>query len=276
MRGREHELQLAGERLREAARGHGQVLLIEGEPGIGKSALLAEVAALAGRRGFALATAAADELGQLMPFAPLTAALPESPGDLAAPAAALSGTTATPGTVAMSRTTRAARGRAAREFPAGFHAIQRLVERRTAASPVLISLDDLHWADPATLTALRVLPRRLARHPLAWVLARRTAADDGGAGLLFDLLEKEGAARITLGPLTSDAVAALLTDMLGARPGRDLTALAAGAAGQPFLLTELLHGLSGAGAIQIAGQTATLTSTQLPPRLRLAAQHRLG
>ena len=86
MRGREHELQLAGDCLREAAQGHGQVLLIEGEPGIGKSALLAEVTALAGRRGFALATAAADELGQLMPFAPLTAALPESPGDLAGPA----------------------------------------------------------------------------------------------------------------------------------------------------------------------------------------------
>ncbi len=85
MRGREHELQLAGNCLREAAQGHGQVLLIEGEPGIGKSALLAEVTALAGRRGFALATAAADELGQLMPFAPLTAALPESPGDLASP-----------------------------------------------------------------------------------------------------------------------------------------------------------------------------------------------
>jgi predicted ATPase len=84
MRGREHELQLAGDCLREAAQGHGRVLLIEGEPGIGRSALLAEVAALAGRRGFALATAAADELGRLMPFAPLAAALPESPGDLAA------------------------------------------------------------------------------------------------------------------------------------------------------------------------------------------------
>ena len=107
---------------------------------------------------------------------------------------------------------------------------------------MLISLDDLHWADPATLTALRVLPRRLAAHQLAWVLARRTAADGGGAGLLFDLLEKEGAARVTLGPLTSDAVAALLTDVLGARPGRELTALAAGAAGQPLLLTELLRG----------------------------------
>jgi DNA-binding CsgD family transcriptional regulator/tetratricopeptide (TPR) repeat protein len=281
MRGREHELQLAGDCLREAAQGHGRVLLIEGEPGIGRSALLAEVTALAGRRGFALATAAADELGQLMPFAPLTAALPESPGDLAAlpprkpdparhpatarnPAAAAAAAAANP-------------AGAARDFPlAGFGVIQALVERRTAAGPVLISLDDLHWADPATLTALRVLPRRLAAHQLAWVLARRTAAEGGGTGLLFDLLEKEGAHRVTLGPLTSDAVAALVTDVLGARPSCELTALAGGAAGQPFLLTELLRGLSEAGTVLVTGQTAVLTSTQLPDRLRTAARHRLG
>lgn len=266
MRGREHELQLAGDCLREAAQGRGQVLLIEGEPGIGKSALLAEVAALARHLGFTVAAAAADELGQLMAFAPLTAALPESPGDLGG-AASVS---------AVSVSGPATRG-PAREFAAaGFGVIQGLVERRTAAGPALISLDDLHWADPATLTALRVLPRRLASRRLAWVLARRTAAVGGGAGLLFDLLEKEGAARITLGPLTTEAVTALLSDVLGARPGRDLTALAAAAAGQPYLLTELLRGLTETGAVRVSGQTATLTGTQLPSRLHGAAQHRLG
>ena len=261
MRGREHELQLAGDCLREAARGRGQVLLVDGEPGIGKSAMLAEVTMLACRRGFTTAAAAADELGQLMPFAPLAAALPESVGVLAGAAA---GTPATSGVVAH-------------EFPAaGFGALQALVERRTAAGPVLISLDDLHWADPATLTALRVLPRRLAVQPLAWVLARRTTADGGGGGLLFDLLEKEGAARVTLGPLAGDAVAALLTDMLGAQPDQDLAALATGAAGHPYLLTELLRGLAEAGTVQINGRTATMVSERLPERLHRAARHRLG
>jgi DNA-binding CsgD family transcriptional regulator/tetratricopeptide (TPR) repeat protein len=282
MRGREHELQLAGNCLREAAQGHGQVLLIEGEPGIGKSALLAEVTALAGHRGFALATAAADELGQLMPFAPLTTALPESPGDLAGPPPRKLGTARKPAARNPAATRNPGAGTAAAagpawDFPAaGFGVIQGLIERRTAAGPVLISLDDLHWADPATLTALRVLPRRLAAHQLAWVLARRTAVEGGGASVLFDLLEKEGAARVTLGPLTSDAVAALITDVLGARPSRELTALAAGAGGQPFLLTELLRGLSETGAVQVTGQAAALTATELPDRLRTAAQHRLG
>ena len=261
MQGREHELQLAGDCLRDAARGRGRVLLIEGEPGIGKSAILAEVTALAAHRGFALAAAAADELGQLMPFAPLAAALPESSGALAGPAAGPAG----------------ASGVVTREFPAaGFGAIQALVERRTAAGPVLISLDDLHWADPATLTALRVLPRRLAAHPLAWVLARRTTAGGGGTGLLFDLLEKEGAARVTLGPLTGDAVAALLTDVLGGQPDQELAALAGGAAGHPYLLTELLRGLCETGAVRVDGQTAALLSAQLPERLHRVARRRLG
>ena len=260
MRGRERELQLAGDCLREAARGRGQVLLVEGEPGIGKSAILAEVTALAARRGFALAAAAADELGQLMPFAPLAAALPETAGALAGAASGPPGTS----------------GGATREFPAaGFGAIQALVERRTAVGPVLISLDDLHWADPATLTALRVLPRRLAAHRLAWVLARRTIADGGGTGLLFDLLEKEGAARVTLGPLTGDAVAALLTDVLGGQPDQELATLAAGAAGDPYLLTELLRGLCETGAVRINGQTAALISAQLPERLHQAARRSL-
>ena len=39
-------------------------------------------------------------------------------------------------------------------------------------APVLVSLDDLQWASQATLLALRVLPGQLARHPVAWVLAR--------------------------------------------------------------------------------------------------------
>src|SRR5207249_9910691 len=50
--------------------------------------------------------------------------------------------------------------------------IQAHLEQRAAAVPVLVCLDDLHWANPATLVALRTLPRDLKRHPIAWILAR--------------------------------------------------------------------------------------------------------
>ena len=85
------------------------------------------------------------------------------------------------------------------------------LEQRAAATPVLVCLDDLQWASPATLAALRTLPLELKRHPVAWLLARASTPQHD-TEYLFDLLEKDGAARITLGPLDDDAVAALLTE----------------------------------------------------------------
>ncbi len=72
MRGRERELQIAAEFLDAAERGRGGVLLIEGEPGTGKSEILGEVINQAVKRNFSLASA--------MPFAPLLAALREPLG----------------------------------------------------------------------------------------------------------------------------------------------------------------------------------------------------
>jgi predicted ATPase len=107
------------------------------------------------------------------------------------------------------------------------------LEQRAAAAPVLLCLDDLHWANPATLAALR----EMKRHPVAWLLARSSAAQHD-ADYLFGLLEKDGAARVTLAPLGEDAVAALLTDAFGAPPDQALLALADGAAGNPALRAD--------------------------------------
>ncbi len=68
------------------------------------------------------------------------------------------------------------------------------------------------------------MPRLLASYPPSWILAMGTPADAGQAELLFDLLENDGAARITLGPLDLAAQVALVGDVLGAiRPGADRT-----------------------------------------------------
>src|SRR5947207_676817 len=95
------------------------------------------------------------------------------------------------------------------------------LERRTAVAPVLVSLDDLQWASPAMLAALRSLPGELKGHPIAWIFARSSARHED-AELLFSVLERDGATRITLGPLDGDAMTGLLTDAFGAPPGPDL------------------------------------------------------
>jgi hypothetical protein len=207
---------------------------------MGKSELLGEVIGQAAALNFSVISAEADELGMLMPFAPLLGALKE-------PLAGATGLAGLPGLA----------GEAARSGTPDIRMwaidqIRMALERRAAETPVLVSLDDLQWADPATLLALRLLPGQLGSYPLVWNLARCTSQQRGGAGVLFDLLGSDGAARLTLAPLADQAVKALMADLLGAVPDPGLTALASGAAGNPFLLVELLRGLRDEDAIQVS------------------------
>jgi DNA-binding CsgD family transcriptional regulator len=250
MRGRDREQEIALGFIQDGRRGAG-VLLIEGEAGIGKSGLLGAAIDEAARRGFALVAAAADELGRAVPFAPLLAALRDSLGPL--PAEAGYADLADLGVWLVDK-------------------FRTLLEQRAGDHPVLVSLDDLQWADRATLAALRTLPGQLADYPLVWQLARRTAAHGRDTALLFDLLERDGAVRVTLGPLGDDAVAGLVTDTLRATPDTRLTELAAGAAGNPYLLVELLTGLREEGAIQVTRGRAALVSARLPERVELTVR----
>ena len=148
------------------------------------------------------------------------------------------------------------------------------LEQRAAATPVLVCLDDLQWASPATLAALRTLPLDLKRHPVAWLLARASTPQHD-TEYLFGLLEKDGATRVTLAPLDQDAVAAMLIEAFGVPPDQALMDLAGGAAGNPSLLTELIRGLGDDKAVRVTGGRAVLVSAQLPQRVRRVAQRRL-
>jgi DNA-binding CsgD family transcriptional regulator len=251
MRGRERELGLAVRLLGAAERGKSGVLLIEGEPGIGKSELLGEVVDQAAARRFSLAKAEADALARQTPFAALLGALPELAEGLVD-------------------------GGSAPNLPHRWapivDRIRMLLERRATLGPVLVSLDDLQHADPATLFALGLLPRQLTKLPLAWNLARCTARRGNPAQLLFDQLAGRGAARLTLGPLESEVVTAMIADLAGASPDPAIVSLASEAAGNPYLLTELVLGLRDEDAIQVTGGTARLVSARLPQRVRAAAR----
>ena len=201
MRGRRREWTAVLKLLRTVAGASQNVMLVEGEPGIGKSLLLLEAASVASARGVAVAAGRADQLGRLMPLGPLLSALEESPAPL---------------TVA----------RHAFPFPEGTglllwlaKQVQTSLERRTGSGPLLVTLDYLQWADPATLMALRTLPSRLASRPVAWLLARRTASGHDDADRLFDLLEEGGGRPDPPATVDDDAVAEMSADALGARRG---------------------------------------------------------
>jgi hypothetical protein len=125
-------------------------LLVEGEPGTGKSLLLARAGEEAGHRSFLLVAAVAGELSP----APLLAAV--------------NAVQATPGNGAGRRETTA---------PAPWaDVVLAGLEELASAGPVLVTADDVQWADPATMQAFRSMPRLLASYPSSSSGRRRCAA----------------------------------------------------------------------------------------------------
>lgn len=225
------------------------MVLVTGEPGIGKSRLLHDAAGEAVRQGFSLAAGAAEELGRMVPFCALRGAFSELSAKLS---------------------------RDLLPAPAWWiNHVQGDLEQRAAAAPVLVCLDDLHWAGPSTLAALRTLPLELKRRPVAWLLAR-SSTPQPDIEYLFNLLRREGAAHITLGALSDDTVAALLEDAFGAPPGGALLAVARDAAGNPGLLTELIRGLREDNAVRTDRGYAVLVSGGLPRRMSRVGRERLS
>ena len=258
MRGRAREWRTVLGFLHRAEEGFGGVLLIEGDHGTAKSLLLEETANAAAARGFTAVTAAADEHGLLMPLASLLTAVTA----LTVPSEAYKVGLPHPDITDMKT-----------------WLVDRLGARLRAEAgtgQVLVGADDLQWGDPLTLRALRALPRDLASCPVLWTLTRRTGVPGDEAERLFGQLEADGATRIWLPPLGDEEVTELVTEALGSVPSAGLLSLAAGASGNPFLLSELVAGLRDEDAVLVRGGHATLVSDQLPGRIRSAVKRRLA
>ena len=223
LRGRETELARLGELADSLRAGAGGVVVVEGAAGIGKSRLLAEARSRAAAGGLLVAAGGADELDQVTPWAPLLGALGSSE-----PPVLASGELGSLRSLSDQRL-------------AVIERMQAALERAASSRPVLIILDDLQWADTATLLALGSLPLSLFSYPVGWLLALRplpaSAALDG---LLDRLAEVVGAARLHLGPLPIANAVVLARDTGVAGSDADLGERIAGADGNPFYILELL------------------------------------
>ena len=119
-----------------------------------------------------------------------------------------------------------------------------VLERLSADRTVVVAIEDLHWADPATLDVLRFLARMLRSGRLLLVLTYRS--DDVGRGhplrgLLAELERNRRASRVLLDRLDSGQVRAQAEAILGSQPSSEqLRSLFERSEGVPFFVEELL------------------------------------
>jgi DNA-binding CsgD family transcriptional regulator/tetratricopeptide (TPR) repeat protein len=258
LHGRDPEMTVLREALSSLRSGTGVVVMIEGSPGIGKSRLLAEAVRLAGRGSARVGLGEADPSEAVVELAPLLRALFDG-------AAPLLDRSALP----------AALGGPERRYWL-VQDLESLLEGAAAVTPLVVCLDDLQWADSGTLAALRALPARLESVPVAWILAARPIQPGSALADVVEQLASRGARRITLEPLTPTAVAELTSEVMRASPDQALLELAADAAGNPFFLVELLHGLREERLVRIEDGVARLLEARLPKRVAAGMRHRLA
>ena len=257
VRGRDAELASIGVQLDRVRSGAGAVVLVEGEPGMGKTRLLDEAARVARRLAFRVGGGAAEPGAGVVELAPLMTALFDGSHPLLERSAL----------------------REPRSLPEErywlLQDLQAMLERSALDRPLLISLDDQQWADSGTAAALRALPVRLADLPVAWIVAFRPGQGSPQLLSAIEHLDHSGAERIVLGPLDDSAVAQVAEDVMDAEPDEALLDLVKGARGSPFVLTELLSGLRDEDLIRVVAGQAELVEARLPRRVAVTMRERL-
>src|SRR3989441_7185510 len=256
--GRDAELALIRGELEHLPDGAEAVVVVEGAAGMGKSRLLTEVAAIARSLGIRLGRSAADPSETVVEVAALLAALFDGAEPLL-----------DPGELSTLHAQPEQRFWLLRD-------LQQLLERAALESPLLISIDDAHWADSGTVAAIRTLPMRLMGLPIAWAIALRPPREATPLVFALEQLKQEGARTVTLGPLDDDAVVQLATDMLAAQPDQSILKQLAEADGSPFLVVETLLGLQEEERIRVVDGGAQLIDSRLPRRVHEKMRERLG
>jgi DNA-binding SARP family transcriptional activator/tetratricopeptide (TPR) repeat protein len=276
--GRDSELARVRQALDQTWKGRGQVVIIVGEAGIGKTRLIEDLAADAVERGGRAVLGRSYESMQILPFGPWVNALRSGQVFL--------------DTELVDMLAPAWRAELARLFPevehAGlpapsddylrlFESVARLVEQLASTQPVVLLLEDLHWADEMSLRLFSFLARRTQASPVALIATAREEelADASGLRRTLQELHREAhVAQVRLPPLSRADTMSLVRAL--SRAGGDAVAVTRleeqvwnTSEGNPFLVVETLRAFQEGGAAQGA---ATLP---LPERVREVIAGRL-
>ncbi|MBI4563061.1 MAG: AAA family ATPase [Candidatus Rokubacteria bacterium] len=271
--GRDTEVARLRQAREQAWHGHGQLAVILGEAGIGKSRLVAELVVDALHHGARVLVGRAYEAEQFIPFGPWVDAL--RTGQV---------TAEIEGQENLSATWRAELRRlfpelgapepripmAAEDYPRIFEALVQLLGCLTARQPLLLVLEDLHWADDMSLRLLCFLSHRVRAWP-ALVLGTVREEELPGAPALRQILtepdSQRGLMQLRLLSLSRSETVSLVQAL--SRAGTDEAAVTRlgeqiwmASQGNPFVVVETMR------ALQEGGTPETRAGLPLPRRVR--------
>jgi DNA-binding CsgD family transcriptional regulator len=272
---RDAELEEIARVANAAAGGHGQVVLIEGPPGIGKTRLLEAARDEAARRDMAMLSARASELDREFPFGVVRQLFePLLAGAGAARRRSLLHGAAEPAAALI------AGGASGGEGPdpalQHFHALYWLTANLAEDGPVALVVDDVHWADSSSLRFLTFLVPRLEGLPVLIAVATRVSEPGEDRRAVDALATDDLTTMVRPAPLSAAAVAELVgVELGGDADARFCDACHAASGGNPFLLRELLRALAADGVSPRAAKAA-LVGQLAPPTVTRAVLLRLA
>ena len=263
--GRDAEMAMLAGLVGEVAGGRGRSVLIEGEPGIGKSALLRAALAEGAAAGCQVFWGVGDELGQALPLLPFLDGL------------RVREPSSSPRRNAILRLLRGelAADRGMDVSAALAEQLLALVGEQCAVQPTILVIDDLQWADQASVALWGRLARSVRQAPLLLVGMMRPVPQRDDLMTLRRAVDD--AVRLQLTGLTEAAVTELVAALAGGEPEDKLLRLADGAAGNPLYVTELVAALARSSSLTVTESgAAELTDGPAPSSLSAAIADRLG
>lgn len=285
---REGEVAQLGALVEAAREGAGRFVLVEGGAGIGKTRLLAAVREQGREAGMRVLHARGGELEREFPhgivrqlFEPALAGADEGERD-----EILSGAAALAAPLFAGDYLAGVVSRKPESLFATLHGLFWLTANVAARRPLLLAVDDLHWADKPSVRWLAYLVRRLEGLPVLVVACLRPAESGGEDRILAEVVSDPSAFVVRPPPLSEAAVALLVRETLSSEADAEFCAACfAATGGNPLFVRELVSALAGQGLAPTADQAARvreigpegvvrsvrLRLSRLPPEAELLA-----